>query len=475
MSRPRAAIAGVVAAIAALGVSELLAGIAEEVPSLILGVAELFVDETPGGVVRWSIDLFGASQKTLLVVGIVVVALALGALVGVLARRSFATGAAGFVAFGVVGAWATSRGALNAASWAWIAAAVAAGAGIAVLWFLTQPAALSAEDPTLRAVEPIGVPDRRRFLVASGTIAALGAVAGAAGRSLRQSRSVEGARAEVAAVLDTPMPTVPPDLATFDTTVEGISPLVTPNADFYRIDTRLVAPQVDPAGWSLRIKGMVDTEVELSFDDLLAMDHITEFVTLSCVSNEVGGDLVGNALWTGVPLAALLDRAGPHRDATQIVGRAVDGWTAGFPTEALDGNDACMVAIAMNGEPLPVRHGFPARLVIPGLYGYVSATKWLVDLELTTFNKKGEIDEAVLDELGQLMLQKRVPSCAMVVSSAIHRKGFPREQLYPRCRGVGNPRRAGNHDTARATMAGTARHDSDVPQGTAHAGTHLCL
>ncbi len=386
MLRPRASIAGAVAAIAALGVSELLAGLVEEVPSLILGVAEVFVDETPGGIVRWSIDLFGGSQKTLLVIGIVAVTLALGALFGVLTRRSFATGAAGFVAFGVVGAWATGRGALNAASWAWIAAIVSAGAGVAVLWFLTQPAAASPTDPTLRAVEPIGVPDRRRFLVASGTVAAFGAFAGAAGRSLRQSRSVEGARAEVAAVLDAPAPTIPAGVATFDTAVDGISPLVTPNEDFYRIDTRLVAPQVDPGGWTLRIKGMVDNEVELTFDDLIAMDHITEFVTLSCVSNEVGGDLVGNALWSGVPLAALLDRAGPDPDATQIVGRSVDGWTAGFPTAVLNGNDACMVAIAMNGEPLPVRHGFPARLVIPGLYGYVSATKWLSEIELTTWD-----------------------------------------------------------------------------------------
>jgi DMSO/TMAO reductase YedYZ molybdopterin-dependent catalytic subunit len=386
MSRPRAAVAGVVAAIAALGVSELLAGLLEEVPSLILGVAELFVDETPGGIVRWSIDLFGGTQKTLLVIGIVVVTLALGALFGVITRRSFATGAAGFVAFGIVGAWATGRGQLNAASWAWIAAFISAGAGIAVLWLLTQPAVASTEDPTLRAVEPIGVPDRRRFLVASGTIAAVGAVAGAAGRSLRQSRSVEGARSEVAAVLDSSPATIPAGVTTLDGTVDGISPLVTPNADFYRIDTRLVAPQVDPAGWTLRIKGMVDSEVELTFDDLLAMDHITEFVTLSCVSNEVGGDLVGNALWTGIPLAVLLDRARPHPDATQIVGRSVDGWTAGFPTATLDGNDGCMVAIAMNGEPLPVRHGFPARLVIPGLYGYVSATKWLSEIELTTWD-----------------------------------------------------------------------------------------
>ena len=249
-------------------------------------------------------------------------------------------GRSGFVAFGVVGAWATGRGALNEASWAWIAAAVSAGAGIAVLWFLTQPAARSPEDPTLRAVEPIGVPDRRRFLVASGAIAAVGAPAGAAGRSLRLSRSVEGARAEVAAVLDAPMPTIPTGVATFDATVDGISPIVTPNADFYRIDTRSSRLRSIPTRWTLRIKGMVDTEVELSFDDLLAM--VTSPIRHAELRVERGRRRPRRqrACGPGVPLAALLDQAGPHATPTQIVGRAVDGWTAGFPTEVLDGNDA---------------------------------------------------------------------------------------------------------------------------------------
>ena len=161
---------------------------------------------------------------------------------------------------------------------------------------------------------------------------------------------------------------------------------MTPNADFYRIDTRILVPQVDPDGWSLRITGMVDREVELSFDELLAMDRITEYVTLSCVSNEVGGDLVGNALWSGVPLADLLDRRrAARRTRPRSSGRSVDGWTAGFPTEVVADGRPCMVAVAMNGEPLPVKHGFPARLIIPGLYGYVSATKWLTEIELTTW------------------------------------------------------------------------------------------
>jgi DMSO/TMAO reductase YedYZ molybdopterin-dependent catalytic subunit len=179
---------------------------------------------------------------------------------------------------------------------------------------------------------------------------------------------------------------VPASVESFDAEAAGLSPLLTPNDDFYRIDTRILVPQVDPAGWSLRITGMVEREVELSLDELLAMDRISEYVTLSCVSNEVGGDLVGNALWSGVPLADLLDLAHPDPAASQIVGRAVDGWTAGFPTELATDGRPTMVAVAMNGEPLPVKHGFPARLVVPGLYGYVSATKWLAEIELTTWD-----------------------------------------------------------------------------------------
>ena len=156
------------------------------------------------------------------------------------------------------------------------------------------------------------------------------------------------------------------------------------NKDFYRIDTALVVPNVSPDSWSLKVSGMVDRPFEISFDELLALPQVEEAVTLSCVSNEVGGNLVGNALWQGVPLRALLDRAGVQPGASQVVGRSVDGFTAGFPTAALTGERTALVAVGMNGEPLPVLHGFPARLVVAGLYGYVSATKWLTEVRLTT-------------------------------------------------------------------------------------------
>ena len=169
---------------------------------------------------------------------------------------------------------------------------------------------------------------------------------------------------------------------TFD--VDGLATLITPNDEFYRIDTALVLPRVDTETWRLRVTGMVDEPLELTLSELLAMPAREETVTLACVSNEVGGDLVGNAVWLGIPLAELLARAGVQPGATQIVARSVDGFTVGFPTEvALDGRPS-MVAVGMNGEPLPIAHGFPARMIVPGLYGYVSATKWLAEIELTT-------------------------------------------------------------------------------------------
>ena len=175
-------------------------------------------------------------------------------------------------------------------------------------------------------------------------------------------------------------------LDTLDDDIAGVTTYITPNDRFYRIDTALAVPQVDPAGWSLRITGLVDDPYELTFDEILAMDLSDYVITLSCVSNQVGGSLVGNAVWTGVPLAVLLQRAGVQRGAQQIVGRSVDDFTAGFPTTAAyDGRNA-ILAVGMNDDVLPTRHGFPARLVVAGLYGYVSAVKWLEEIHLTTWD-----------------------------------------------------------------------------------------
>jgi hypothetical protein len=163
-----------------------------------------------------------------------------------------------------------------------------------------------------------------------------------------------------------------------------VAPFLTPNDQFYRIDTALVVPRVRAESWKLTVGGMVDQPITLTYEELLARPMIEADITIACVSNEVGGNLVGTARWLGCRLDDLLAEAGIQPAADQIVGRSVDGFTAGFPTALLDGRDA-LVAVGMNGEPLPARSGFPARLIVPGVYGYVSATKWLSEIQLTTF------------------------------------------------------------------------------------------
>jgi DMSO/TMAO reductase YedYZ molybdopterin-dependent catalytic subunit len=268
-----------------------------------------------------------------------------------------------------------------------VAAIVAAAAGSAALGFLLGRARPPTSDafPAPMAPSPADPPrlDRRRFLRGVAGVAAAAVVSGAAGRILAErALAAVGPSTVLLPTAAEPRPAVPTGAAL---DVEGISPLFTPNEEFYRIDTALTIPRIDPAEWRLRLTGMVQQEVVLSYDDILAMPMIEADITIACVSNEVGGPLVGNARWLGVPLADVLDLAGPQLAATQVVGRSVDGFTAGFRTTfARDGRDA-LLAVGMNGEPLPARHGFPARLVVPGLYGYISATKWLSEIELTTW------------------------------------------------------------------------------------------
>jgi DMSO/TMAO reductase YedYZ molybdopterin-dependent catalytic subunit len=169
--------------------------------------------------------------------------------------------------------------------------------------------------------------------------------------------------------------------------IAGLADVVTPNESFYRIDTAIIVPEIDPTGWRLRVHGMVDEEFELTWDELLALPLEESFTTLTCVSNEVGGDLIGNAKWLGYPIRELLARAKPTADADMVLSRSIDGFTASTPIEALTDARNAVLAVGMNGEPLPYAHGFPVRMVVPGLYGYVSATKWVVDLEVTRFDR----------------------------------------------------------------------------------------
>jgi DMSO/TMAO reductase YedYZ molybdopterin-dependent catalytic subunit len=224
---------------------------------------------------------------------------------------------------------------------------------------------------------------RRNFLVAAGTSVAAAGIGYVGGRSLATRKDVSLAQAAIR--FPKAAEPVPPLPAGVNLPVPGISPFITPNGQFYRVDTALLVPQVDPSNWTLRIHGMVAREITMTFDQLLRRPLTEDYLTLCCVSNPVAGPYIGNAKWLGASLAALLREARPQRGADQLLATSVDGFTSGTPLQViLDGRDA-LVAVAMNGAALPTAHGFPARLVVPGLYGYVSACKWVVDLEVTTF------------------------------------------------------------------------------------------
>ena len=386
--RARAALAGIVAAAAALATGELVAGILQGALSPLAAVGSAVIDYAPPGSKDVMVALFGTQDKLALGVLITVTVLAAGAALGLVARRSLLPAAIGIAAIAAVGALAGLRSPTAAPTLTVLSAALQAVVGVQVLVLLLAAA------PS-RATSPDG--GRRGFLVRAGTVGALAVVGGGVGRALLEGRAASnagggtggtgstsgGAGTPFPAVVD-PAPSIPPDAIL---AVDGITPLVIPNDAFYRIDTALVTPSVDLAEWRLRVFGMVDREVTLSMDDLLELPLIERYVTIACVSNEVGGDLVGNAKWTGVRLTDALELAGVQQGATQIVPRSVDGWTAGFPTswvtDPANPRDA-LIAVRMNDVPLPADHGFPARLVVPGLYGYVSATKWLKELELTT-------------------------------------------------------------------------------------------
>jgi DMSO/TMAO reductase YedYZ molybdopterin-dependent catalytic subunit len=397
------ALAGVAAGVAAVAAGELFAGLVAGAPSLLVAVGDLVIAFQPPGAKDLVVALFGTNDKLALQVVIVGAVVAIGAGAGVLGGRRFRDGAALFVAFGLVAALVGLRDPLAEPLFALAGAALAVGVGVTLLRGLLALAGGVRTDagtatiggsvaegrvpPGDASAAPRAAPmpdwDRRRFLIASaGTIG--GAMAATAvGRGLLDARLGE----EVVTVSRLPaaLEPVPPLEADQELAIAGITPLVVPNDDFYRIDTALVVPRVQVAAWRLEVLGMVDRPLAFTYDELLEMPLFEQHVTIACVSNPVGGDLVGNALWTGVRLLDVLEAAGVQAGATQIVGRSVDGFTAGFPTAwALEPGREAMIAVGMNREPLPAKHGFPARLIVPGLYGYVSATKWLEAIELTT-------------------------------------------------------------------------------------------
>jgi DMSO/TMAO reductase YedYZ molybdopterin-dependent catalytic subunit len=369
---------GWLAGFAALATAELVAGVVDGV-SPVVSVGDAVIDHVPHFVEDFAIDVFGGADKAALIIGILVVLALLAGAVGRLSVRRPGLASGLIAALGLVGVLA-ARADGTSLSFARDAAPSVIGAAVGIV--VLRVARRQPEGP-LDASVPVDAPllDRRRFLGFLGVVAAMAAGAGAVGRYLQRSGGAAASRAAV--VLPRPRRPLSPVPAGADLDVDGLSPFVTPNGDFYRIDTALLVPQVRTEGWTLRVHGMVDRELELTFDQLLDRDLVEADITLTCVSNEVGGDLVSNARWLGARLDDLLREAGVQRDATQVVPRSADGFAAGFPTEvAMDGRPA-LVAVGMNGEPLPLKHGFPARLVVPGLYGYVSATKWLTEIELT--------------------------------------------------------------------------------------------
>jgi len=394
-------VGGLGAAAAGLAASEVPAATSARFPSLVGSTGQWVIRGAPGGVVHRVIEGVGTADKPLLVAVIVIVVLFVGAAPGPLASSRPVV--VDLVGAGVAGLGWACAAALGAAAAA-LVPAVAGAAGATATRRLARSASgrpgTAAPAPAAPAARlapgPGGPPPATAPGSAIGTAPTLGPThsrrgffaAGAVGAG-----STAAALGAAAVLRRTTRPVAPAPLppaaagpgGTTGLDVAGLSPLITPTSAFYRIDEALVVPTVDAATWRLRIGGMVRAPFELSYADLLAGPLVERDITLCCVSNEVGGKLVGTARWTGVRLAELLGRAGVDPAATQVVGRSVDGFSVGFPVAtALDGRDA-LVAVGMNGQPLPPRHGFPARLVVPGLYGFVSATKWLQELELTTW------------------------------------------------------------------------------------------
>ena len=360
-------------------------------------MGDLVIDSVPGWLERAAIATLGTADKPVLLTGILVISVLVGLGLGILARRRFALGAAVIVLFAALGVLAASADPRGSLVLTILVGLAGAATGVLVLrWLLGL--ARSPEKGTGSPAEPEPVPagstragaapvDRRRFLIAAGGTTVLAALVGVGGWLLSGRDALDTVRGAIR--LPRPLRRAGPVPPRADLDIPGLTPLFTPNEEFYRIDTALRVPVVDPATWQLEVRGRVDNPFTLTYAELLELPQIEADITLACVSNEVGGDLVGNARWQGVPLRALLERAGVQEGATQLLSRSVDGFTAGFPTVTALDMEGAMVAVAMNGEPLPVDHGFPARLVVPGLYGYVSATKWLSSIELTDWDVDG--------------------------------------------------------------------------------------
>jgi DMSO/TMAO reductase YedYZ molybdopterin-dependent catalytic subunit len=421
---------GLITAAVALGVGHLVAGFTNPDASPVFAVGSAAIDLTPPPLKNFAINEFGSNDKAALEIGILVLVAVFAAAIGAAAMRRLWYGLAGLGAFTVIGLIAAlTRPTAGPAYAVPVLAGAMAGAVTMVLLVraahatgvpaahggprpaaglpgqpaqgsgasgpATSPEAVEPREPGASWVParrsgdaawrsaPVTAPDRRLFLKTSSVALVAAGASGLVGRALAERTSVSRARAALR--LPAAGSPVRPLPAGVDLHMPGLSSFVTPNGSFYRVDTALIVPQVAPSSWHLRIHGMVSKEITLSFDDLLRLPLVEDWITLCCVSNPVGGPYIGNAKWLGARLAPLLRAAGIRAGAEQLLCTSVDGFTSGTPAQTvMDGRDA-LLAVAMNGTALPVAHGFPARLVVPGLYGYVSACKWITDIKVTTF------------------------------------------------------------------------------------------
>ncbi len=405
------ALVGIVTALVALGVAQIVAALlSSPIGEPVAAVGELSIDHTPGAVKDFAIREFGSNDKTVLVWGIRAVLIIFAAVIGILAVRKLWQGMCGLAVFGAIGVYAALSQPSATATDA-LPSLVGAGVATFALSYFSHRAAPPASararaqpgfaspglpertqpsGPAWRPVDTGGrgrtelVPDRRGFLLGSVAVAGISLATYAAGSWLAESRDV----GTIQRALKLPPPAIaaqplPPGA---NLKIPGLSSFITPNSSFYRVDTAIVLPEIAPASWQLRIHGMVDKELTLTFDDLIRRPLIEDYITLCCVSNPVGGPYVGNAKWLGASLRSLLQEAGIKAGASQLLATSSDGFTSGSPVQvAMDSGRDSLLAVAMNDTALPVAHGFPVRQVIPGLYGYVSACKWIVDIEVTTY------------------------------------------------------------------------------------------
>jgi DMSO/TMAO reductase YedYZ molybdopterin-dependent catalytic subunit len=448
-NRTRAGIAGVVGAVVAFGITELVHGLYTPVPSILVSLAQRIVELTPGTLVTQGIEFLGKADIPTLIASVLIGTVVFAVLLGNLAVRRPSLALLGVAVLAAIAIAAALADPFVEPFPTVVTIVVALLAGSAVTEFLLRAAGLRPTSESMGEALPAGAPGsaaspavrsreagheegiavgRGGFLLLSGGAALAGLAAAGIGRLLAGGTTQTAAKPKKLNLPDTPgkgdgaqkgagqavtHDTLPKPPAEASIDVPGMPDLITPASRFYLIDTALTSPRIDANTWKLSVKGAVDNPVEFSYKDLLGMPTREADITLSCVSNTVGGGLVSNGRWTGVLLSDVLAEAGMGRDkitnaSKQLVGRSVDGFTTGFKTDiALDGRKA-LVAFGLNGSELPTKHGYPVRLVIPGLYGYVSATKWLTEIELTNWNFDAYWIQRTWSKEGPVKTQSRI-------------------------------------------------------------------